>query len=91
LAGADAHVKNTPSGPSIEEQIEACWLWLLDHAGRHEFWLTVDGKLRHGPGRMGGAIDIGTFDRRVSLSDFREQVFDAYGELKAAIHGAGHG
>lgn len=83
-------MKNTPSGRGIEDQIEACWCWLLDHPGVHEFWLRADGRLRYGP-RESGAIDVGCFDRRVSLSDFREAVFHAYSELKAAVHGVGHG
>jgi hypothetical protein len=87
-------VKNTPSGRSLEDQVEACWLWLLDHRGEHEFWLTPGGRLRHGP-REAGAVAIGrpgqTFNRQVSLFDFRHAVYDAYSNLKAAVHGVGHG
>lgn len=89
-------MKNTPSGRSIEEQIEAAWLWLLDHTGEHEFWLTAGGRLRHGP-RESGAIDVlaqggaRTFNRQVSLFEFRQRVYDAYSNLKAAVHGVGHG
>lgn len=83
-------MKNSPTGKGIEDQVEAAWLWLLDHPGVHEFWLSAGGRLKHGP-REAGAIEVGPFDRRVSLGDFRESVYDAYSELKAAVHGVGHG
>lgn len=83
-------MKNTPSGRGIEEQIESVWLWLHDHPGVHEVWLRADGRLKTGL-RESGAIDVGCFDARVSLGDFREAVYDAYGTLKAAVHGVGHG
>lgn len=78
-----------PAG--IEDQVEAGWLWLLERHGLHAFWLTPGGRLRHGPAREAGAIDVGHFTRTVSLGDFRDAVFAAYSELKAAVHGVGHG
>lgn len=72
---------------TIEAQIEAAWLALLEHGGRRRFVLTSCGKLRWGREEPG--TEIGTFTPAISLADFRAEVFHVYGELRVAVHHGG--
>lgn len=68
---------------SLAEQIESAWDSLTDQRKTRTYYLTDDGRLRYGD----GAHEVGTFDSRVSLADFRESVFFVYEQTRRARHG----
>lgn len=72
---------------SIEVQIEAAWLELLECRRRRRYFLTDSGKLRHGEGTSKGDEEVGYYTRSVELDQFREDVFFVYSKLKGKIHG----
>ena len=75
------------SPESIETQVEAAWLALLECARRRRYFLTDTGKLRHGEGNSKGDEEVGYYTRAVTLVAFREDVFFVYSRMKGRFHG----
>lgn len=79
----------TEDHESLEVAIENAWLDLFEKRGAATFFVTPRGRLIRGidhGGRNINNIEIGTYDKRVRLQDFRADVFEAYEEARRS-HG----
>lgn len=69
---------------SIEEQLEDAWRALIDQPRLQRVFLTAEGRVRIG---LGEGSEVGWFDARVSLRDFREAVLWEYEGLRRVYAG----
>ena len=63
----------------MEVQIEDIWGEVTESARRRRVYLAPDGHLCTGSGL---GIEVGTYTRKVSLADFREDVYFVYSKLR---------
>lgn len=68
---------------SLEARIESAWLKLA--TGRHPLTVYLDGAMIRlaGPQETALGREVGTYDRNVSLADFRADVFHEYARCRA--------